>query len=53
MIEIHNLSKSFNKLPVLENISFKINRGKITIVAGADGAGKSTLFKILLGLLKK
>ena len=53
MIEIQNLSKSFRKLPVLRRISLKIRRGQITIVAGADGAGKSTLFKILLGLLKK
>ncbi len=53
MIKVENLSKSFGAIKALDNISFEIPKGKITIFAGADGAGKSTLFKILIGLLKK
>ncbi len=53
MIEVNNLSKSFDSIDALKNLSFKIKKGKITIFAGADGAGKTTLFKILIGLIKK
>lgn len=53
MISIENVTKTFGPATVLNHVSLDIPPGKITIVAGADGAGKSTLFKILLGLLKK
>jgi len=53
MFLIENLSKSFGQIEALNNFSVRIYRGKINIFAGADGAGKSSLFKILLGLLKR
>jgi ABC-2 type transport system ATP-binding protein len=53
MITIENLSKKFGTVTVLNHVSLDIPPGNITILAGADGAGKSTLFKILLGLQQK
>lgn len=53
MIRVNNLEKSFKDLKVITDLSISILESKITVLAGADGAGKSTLIKILLGLVKK
>ncbi|MCP5046100.1 MAG: ATP-binding cassette domain-containing protein, partial [bacterium] len=53
MITLQGVSKSFGDIQVLQEVSFEIPASKITIVAGADGAGKSTLFKMIVGLIKK
>lgn len=53
MIRIEDLSKSFGNIRAVNNISLEIPEKKITIIAGADGAGKSTMFKMLIGLVKK
>ena len=52
MIVIKDLSKSFGKHKVLDNINLKIEKGKITIIMGGSGCGKSTLLKHLIGALK-
>ncbi len=53
LLSIRDLSKSFGKRKVLDNISFNIRRRKITGFLGPNGAGKTTAIKILLGLIKK
>ena len=50
---INNLSKSFNKQRVLNNICLELNSGNIYCILGKNGAGKSTLINIVVGLLKK
>lgn len=50
-IEINNLSKSYGKLVVLDDISLSIKSGELFGLLGPDGAGKSTLFKILSTLM--
>ncbi len=52
MIEIFNLEKRFGKLKVLDNLSLKIDRGKIIGIVGPNGSGKTTLIKCILGLTK-
>ncbi|QOL16080.1 ABC transporter ATP-binding protein [Dickeya dianthicola] len=49
-IEFKNLSMRYKDKLVLKNISFKINAGERVGIVGATGCGKSTIFKILLGL---
>ena len=51
IVEINNLSFAYGKAPVLNELSFTIQRGA-TGLLGPNGAGKSTLIKILLGFLK-
>lgn len=53
MISVRNLSRSFGPIQAVKGISFSLEPGAITILAGADGAGKSTILKMILGLVKK
>ncbi len=52
MIEFRNVTKSFNDEVVLKDISFSIARGETTIILGVSGSGKSTILKLILGLMK-
>jgi phospholipid/cholesterol/gamma-HCH transport system ATP-binding protein len=51
MIEFKNVTKSFNDDVVLRNISFTITRGETKIILGASGSGKSTILRLILGLI--
>lgn len=52
MIEFRNVSFSYEDgHPVVENLSFHLRRGETVGLIGANGAGKSTIMKLLLGLL--
>lgn len=50
-IEAHSISKSFGQTRVLSEISFVVPQGEIFGIIGPDGAGKTTLFRILTTLL--
>ncbi len=47
-----NLTKSYRKRPVVDNISLKIKRGEIVGLLGPNGAGKTTTFYMVVGLVK-
>lgn len=49
-VEIENISKSYAEVKALSNISFDVARGELFGIIGPDGAGKSTLFDILVTL---
>lgn len=51
MIEIKNLSKTYHKKNILNNINLKIEEGSLTLLTGENGSGKSTLLKIIGGLI--
>ncbi len=51
LIRIENLTKSYNGLIALNNISLSIHSGKIIGLLGPNGSGKTTLIKLLNGLL--
>ena len=51
MLEIKNCCKSFGSQTVLQNVSLNIPAGRIIGVSGASGIGKSTLAKILCGVM--
>lgn len=50
-IEVSGISKSYGSVMALDNITLDVRRGEIFGLIGPDGAGKTTLFKILVTLL--
>ena len=52
MIELCNISKKFNDKTVINNISFKFECGKIYVIKGVSGCGKTTLLNIIGGIDK-
>ena len=53
-LEIKNLSFSYdNEHPVIDDISFSVEKGSFVVVLGHNGSGKSTLAKLIVGLLEK
>ncbi len=53
MIEIKNLRKQFGKFQVLKGLDLNIEAGKITAIVGPNASGKTTLIKIVLGLVRR
>lgn len=52
MIKITDLKKSFNSKKVLDGVNLDIEQGKITVIIGRSGEGKSVLIKHIIGLLR-
>lgn len=50
-IEVRNLSKSYGKVKAVDDISFEVRNGELFALIGPDGAGKSTLFRLLATLI--
>jgi phospholipid/cholesterol/gamma-HCH transport system ATP-binding protein len=51
-IRIRNLTKSFGSRTILENLTFDIPKGLVTVVLGPSGTGKSVFLRHLIGLLR-
>ena len=51
MIKIENISKSFDQVKVVDNISTVFDKGKTNLIIGQSGSGKTVLMKCLVGLL--
>ncbi|MDX1950079.1 MAG: ABC transporter ATP-binding protein [Rickettsiales bacterium] len=52
-LKISNLNKKFGQNNVLENVSFEVEKGEIFGLIGLNGVGKTTMIKIILGLLEQ
>ena len=52
MLELHDISKSYNEIKALKGVSFTLRPGEVVGLLGPNGAGKSTLMKILTGYIK-
>lgn len=51
MLNIKNLKFSYDDKPFLRDLTFSLREGEVTALIGTSGAGKTTLFKLLTGLL--
>ncbi|UCE04797.1 MAG: ATP-binding cassette domain-containing protein [bacterium] len=52
MIEFNTVSLCLNNRTILRNLSFQIKKGQTALLVGSSGAGKSTILRLILGLLK-
>ena len=52
VLSVRNLSKSFGKLKLFDNLSFEVMNGERVMVIGSNGCGKSTLLKIINGIIE-
>ncbi len=50
MISLRHIHKKYGDHPVLEDLNLTVPRGEIYGLIGKNGAGKTTIFKIILGL---
>ena len=50
-VHVTNISKTYGSVKALQNVSFQVNEGELFGIIGPDGAGKTTLFRILCTLL--
>ena len=53
MLEVKNISKTFGEKKAVNNISFNVEKGIIFGLLGRNGAGKSTIFRIILNILRQ
>ena len=53
ILEVKNLSYSFGNSPILKDINIHVNENEMVAIVGSSGVGKSTLFNLIAGVLKK
>ena len=51
MIQVNDLTRYYGEFPAVQGVSFNVEKGEIIGILGLNGAGKSTILKILAGLL--
>jgi len=51
-IEVKNLIKTFGEKRVVNDVSFKVNNGETLAIVGFSGSGKSTILKLICGLIE-
>ena len=52
MLEFQNVTKQFETVTAVKNISFKVEEGKVLGIVGRNGAGKSTIFRMILNIIE-
>ena len=51
MLKVENVTKYYDKLKAVDNLSFEVKEGEIFGLLGLNGAGKTTTFRMIMGLL--
>ena len=51
LLEVKNLSVSYDGFKAVQNVSFKVDKGEIVCLVGESGSGKSTILRAIAGLL--
>ena len=52
MLSVANLTKKYDKMTAVKNITFRVEKGELAVLLGPNGAGKSTTIKCITGLLR-
>ena len=53
MIKVEQLSGGYGSIPIVKDVSFTVEKGKVLGILGPNGSGKSTLLKVISGILPK
>src|SRR5690625_6475808 len=53
MLQIQDLTKCFEEKEVVKNVNLNVNKGSIYGLLGSNGAGKTTILRIITGILKQ
>lgn len=53
VLEFLSVSKSINGIPILQDVNFKLYKGELSVLLGENGAGKSSLVKLLSGIWQR
>jgi heme exporter protein A len=51
-LKVFDLAKTYDRIPIFENLSFEVTTGHVLVVTGRNGSGKSTLLRLLAGLAR-
>lgn len=49
MLKVHHLTGGYNDIPIIENISFEVNKGEVFGIVGPNGSGKTTIMNMITG----
>jgi len=52
VIRLYHITKRYNEVPALSDISFQVSKGEFSYITGPSGAGKTTLLKLLYGAIR-
>jgi len=52
MLEVKNIKSGYEEIPVLQDVSFRVETGQIVAILGGNGVGKTTLLKTVVGRVK-
>jgi len=52
MLEVKNLKTGYSGVPVVHDVSFRVDNGQIVAILGSNGAGKTTTLRAILGTIK-
>jgi len=53
MLSLQGLQASYGAAQVIDNVSFVVRKGAVTALLGRNGAGKSSTFKAIVGLIER
>ena len=52
MLKVQNVTKKYDEVTAVDNLSFEVDKGEIFGLLGVNGAGKTTTFRMIMNLLE-